>query len=71
MKLFLLIANDGGYPSSGTDDWKGCFSTYDEAMATITIVNKNGYNYYQVGNKIYDWYEIVDLNDWINGSAKG
>ena len=33
-KPYLLIAGENFYPSDGTGDWVGCFSTYEEAIVT-------------------------------------
>ncbi len=52
-KPFLLIAGDFYYPSSGTDDWRGCFETEEEAMKKARQLNKN-------------WFDIVDLREWVN-----
>jgi hypothetical protein len=62
-KYFLLIAGDYYYPMSKTKDWIGCFETKELALAEITT--KNEYSYYIQGSS-YEWYEIVDLREWIN-----
>jgi hypothetical protein len=54
MKHYLLIAGDNLYPSAYTDDWVGCYETKEEAEEVL-------YNKYD-----YDWYEIVDLREWMN-----
>lgn len=62
MKPFLLIAGSGYYPDVGTEDWKGCFETKEKAEQYFKKINKrNGSDL----NK-YDWYEIVDLREWMN-----
>ena len=79
MKKYLLIAGHAYYPQPGTEDWKGCFETYEQAYQAIT--EKQIYNTLTKGknkgtqervyvkweyNGIeYDWYEIVDLDEWI------
>ena len=55
-KPFLLIAGYDYYPSRDTEDWKGCFETYEDAMKEFNSYRKNQ----------FDWYEIVDLRDWVN-----
>jgi hypothetical protein len=55
MKKFLLIAGDDHYPRAGTEDWIGCFASYEEAQKAIA-------------NYDVEWYRIVDLEEWINGS---
>ena len=80
MKKFLLIAGDNYYPSSGTEDWKGCYATREEAESHITveetpILYTSGKKINQVkeihksflldGHHV-DWYDIVDLEAWMN-----
>jgi hypothetical protein len=50
-KTYLLIAGWYHYPSSRTGDWRGTYSTYEEAEAALKNIK-------------YDWYEIVDLRLW-------
>jgi len=50
-KPYLLIAGWYHYPSSRTGDWRGTYSTYEEAEAALKNIK-------------YDWYEIVDLRLW-------
>lgn len=42
-KPFLLIAGEGYYPSSGTDDWIGCFETCEEAKSQVEFVQYHSY----------------------------
>lgn len=68
MKYFLLIAGENYYPSSGTDDWIGTFETLEEAQNKVypgisRIVPKD---VFIINGCEYDWYEIVDLREWIN-----
>ncbi len=58
-KPFLLIAGDNYYPSAGIDDWVECFAKKEEAMSWIEENNK-------IHGKQFDWYEIIDLNKWVN-----
>jgi hypothetical protein len=53
-KPFLLIAGFNYYPSSGTEDWKGTYSTYEEAEAALKDIECDN----------YDWYEIINLIGW-------
>lgn len=46
-KPFLLIAGYNYYPEAGTDDWKDCYSTMEEARSKITIIKNH--QYYQKG----------------------
>lgn len=55
MKKFLLIAGDDYYPRAGTDNWIGCFATREEAENAMA-------------NEEADWYQIINLEEWINGS---
>jgi hypothetical protein len=54
MKRYLLIAGDDYYPDHGDGDWIGCFETYEDA-----------YDFYSMHHRERDWYEIVDLWEWI------
>lgn len=69
MKPYLLMVGYDYYASHGTGDWKGCYESKEKAEAQV----KHDYN-----NRIvmvddeyefpttYDWYQIVDLREWIN-----
>jgi hypothetical protein len=71
MKKFLLIAGQDYYPGRKTDDWVGCYNTKEEAESHIT---KTSFEYkgrtlntYKVNNiDPVDWYDIVDLEEWMN-----
>lgn len=67
MKYYLLIAGDQYYPSGSTDDWIDTFETFEEAKSMVTIawsydLNKN---IFYINDLKYDWYEIVNLREWI------
>lgn len=80
MKKFLLIAGYSYYPQSGTDDWIGCFASYQEATALIK--KEQIHEFFSRGprkgqiketrEKLFvngqerDWYDIVDLEEWMN-----
>ena len=80
MKKFLLIAGFGYYPGRGTDDWVDCFSSYEEAKSLIK--EEEIHEYFSKGprkgqiketriklfvdGKERDWYDIVDLEEWMN-----
>jgi hypothetical protein len=80
MKKFLLIAGSGYYPQSGTDDWVGCFSSWDEARAQVKVEEIHEYfskgprkgQIKQTREQLFvngneeDWYDIVDLEEWMN-----
>jgi len=67
-KPYLLIAGDNYYPDAKTGDWKGCYSTFEEAEAEVSeyknvLGTQDGYLF---NEQVYDWYTIVDLRDWTN-----
>lgn len=71
MKKFLLLAGQDYYPGAGTDNWIGCYDTYEEAEAQIIVkttkyVDREIQNYYLSESESVDWYEIVDLEEWMN-----
>lgn len=77
-KPYLLIAGENYYPSADTGDWKGCYSTVEEAKEQIEYIDhpefftkgkmkgqlKSNNITYKIGNSVFDWYEIVDLREW-------
>jgi hypothetical protein len=67
MKKFLLIAGDNYYPSMGTGNWIYTFASYEEAKQQVSEIEpyRNRIRY-RIGNREYDWFEIVNLDDWIN-----
>jgi len=81
---YLLIAGECYYPNADTGDWIGCFPTMDAAKSkvtniehkrTITKGEKKGqeevtHTTYVVNGRKCDWYEIVDLRDWVNGNER-
>ena len=80
MKKYLLIAVDGYYPSSGTADWQGCYATREEAESHITVEEtpilfmqgerkgqvKEIHKSFLLDGHHVDWYDIVDLEAWMN-----
>lgn len=80
MKKFLLIAGACYYPQSGTNDWVGCFNTYEEAKSKVLVKETHEYfskgprkgqiketrKHYEIDGREVDWYEIVDLEEWMN-----
>lgn len=63
MKKFLLIAGYNYYPSMGTGDWIYTFASYKEAKQQVSKIEPDRY---RIGNREYDWFRIVNLDDWIN-----
>ena len=63
------MMGDNYYPA-GIEDWIQCYETYDEAMNDVGS-KTNGFEtlfYYKpYGSKhTNDWYDIVDLREWMN-----
>jgi len=61
MKPYLLIAGDNYYPSAYTGDWVACYATEEEAKEKWEELSKNKYS--------NDWYEIVDLREWMEDTT--
>ena len=57
MKTYLLIAGYNYYPDRATGDWVACYNTKEEATDKVNALENDDYS--------YDWYEIVDLKDWM------
>ena len=82
MKFYLLTMGNDHYPQDGDKDWIGTFSSREEARNSFLIITKNAENFNLNGveykkqpkveylhiatNKIYDWYNIIDLREWIS-----
>lgn len=63
MKRFLLIVGDNYYPEAGTGDWIDMYDTREEALEKVESFREAKMdNIYD-----YDWYSIVDLENWENG----
>lgn len=85
MKNFLLMAGDNHYPEIGTKNWIGFFETFEEANNRIQTIEE--YEYFTKGQKkgqiksttkkylangrSIDWYEIVNLEAWIEQHPSG
>ena len=76
MKKYLLIAGHDYELSQGTGDWIKCFETNElaensvEKIAVHTVDSKGsaGKHFrYKIYGREYDWYEIVDLAEWMDG----
>ena len=80
MKKYLLIAGYNYYPGHGTSDWVKTFETREDAKAYVEVkiqeylflkgprkgqVKSSHKTFVVDGNK-FDWYEIVNLDNWIN-----
>lgn len=79
MKHFLLTAGSTYYPQAATEDWIGCFSTRDEALSKVVVIEHKrvltkGKNKgqekitgqsFRVGESIFDWFEIIDIREWM------
>lgn len=70
MKPFLLTMGYNYYPEAGTEDWKKCFETREAAEEAVLLketylgepLHRQKCVY---EGKEWDWYEIIDLRDWI------
>lgn len=57
-KKFLLLAGDYRYPEPYRGNWRGLFETRELAKEAVMQVDfKREYH--------YDWYEIVDLEEYL------
>jgi len=79
MKTYLLIAGHNYYPEHGTGDWIKAFETEKDAEDVVETIEhhdfytkgknkgeiKSTFKRYKINDKIYDWYEIIDLKEWI------
>jgi len=61
MKPYLLIVGDNYYPSAYTGDWVACYATEEEAKEKWEELSKDKYS--------NDWYEIVDLREWMEDTT--
>ena len=64
---FLLIAGDYIYDSDGfagqsRADWIGCYETKNLAESSIKEYSRD---YFVIQDKRYDYYDIIDLRDWV------
>jgi len=64
MKRFLLVAGDQYYPGAGTKNWIGCFESCEAAAEKVQFDKE--FSNFIINGQSYDWYEIIDLNKWIN-----
>lgn len=66
MKYYLLIAGNDFAPQKGTKDWIDAFETFEEAKSKVNIaLGFNCKDIIAINGNQYDWYEIVDLREWI------
>ena len=63
-----------------TENWIGCFSTFEEAESAVSKTQnhelflkgprkgqiKSTSETYKINGRNYDWYEVVNLMDWIS-----
>ena len=80
MKYFLLIAGDSYYPEARTGNWIACYDSESEAQAQVSLIEhkrtitkghrkgqeETTHTSFAINGIDYDWYDIVDLRDWIN-----
>lgn len=67
MNYFLLIAGDNQYPQAYTEDWIGCYPSFDDAKAAVTFLADKRL---LIKGAKYDWFDIVDLREWITGKQQ-
>jgi hypothetical protein len=68
MKKFLLIAGDNYYPEAGTEDWIATLKTEEEAASEVTPKTSLDHwlGAWEIRGCHYDWYDIIDLREWVN-----
>lgn len=59
--MYLLIAGDNYYPQAYTGNWIKCFTSYSDARDVVIDVGHK----YKIYENMYDWFDIVNLNEWI------
>ena len=69
MKYYLLIMGENYYPSGGTGDWKGTYESYQEAKDSFVETGCIYGAYQHKDGTKHDWYDIVDLREWIDEKA--
>jgi hypothetical protein len=78
---YLLTMGNDYYSNSGDKDWTGTFSSREEARNSFKMITKDAGTFYLNGveykkepkveylhiatNKTYDWYNIIDLREWM------
>lgn len=69
MKYFLLVAGEQYYPDRGAGDWIECFESYEDAQMNVLKLEDDSRHNYIIntpeGSRKYDWYEIINLKDWV------
>jgi hypothetical protein len=65
-KYFLLTAGDYHYPMSGDEDWIQTYPSREAAEKEVRRVRSRiSRTIYLINKQKYDWYEVIDLRDWI------
>ena len=76
MKPYLLIAGDKYYPDRADGDWVGRYETREEAEEMMTYTSGKAHSWQVTQHPRYgkgycvDWYEIIDLREWISESEE-
>lgn len=70
MKLYLLTMGKNRYLRLGSESWISTFSSLKEAQdSVIEILDHDDHRetkyFCTVNDQIYDWYEIINLNEWV------
>jgi hypothetical protein len=66
---FALFAGSDYYPAGGSGDFVACFPSREEAEGQVVETRSNAFEKYIVAGAKRDWYEIVDLREWIAESG--
>jgi len=71
VKKFLLLVHFVHDNVGETDKWIGCFATREEAENVIIkepweYKGETHYRYKTNDTDYVDWYNIVDLEEWMN-----
>jgi len=70
MKLYLLTMGKNRYLRLGSESWISTFSSLKEAQDSVVEIIRQNDNYekayvYIPTGEVYDWYEIINLNEWV------
>lgn len=60
------MAGDNYYPEGGTENWIKTFESEKDAELAVSSIPSTGCKtVYEIEGREYDWYEIINLKDWI------
>ena len=57
------------YPEYGVEDWIKTYHTRQSAEKDVQMIDAGSGSQYTISGFecTYDWYEVIDLRDWIWG----